>query len=61
MFVKVLAALAVLGAIVWMLRPRVLGGQASAPRVPHADDLEMCARCGIWLPAGNRCDCETRG
>ena len=62
MFVKALAALAVLAAIVWMLRPRTIGRsrQAPAPRVPRADDLEKCARCGIWLPAGNRCDCKTR-
>jgi hypothetical protein len=63
MFVKALAALAVLAAIVWMLRPRAIGRgrQASAPRVPHADDLEKCARCGVWLPAGYRCDCDSRG
>jgi hypothetical protein len=63
MFVKALAALAVLAAIAWMLRPRAIGRSrpAPAPRVPQADDLEKCARCGIWLPAGIRCDCETRG
>jgi hypothetical protein len=65
MFVKLLTALAVLGAILWMLRPRQsgIGGhrQPPAPRVPHVDDLEKCARCGIWLPAGTRCDCEARG
>lgn len=64
MFVKVLTALVLLAAVAWMLRPgpRIIGrgSQSPAPRVPQADDLVKCARCGIWLPAGSRCDCDTR-
>lgn len=66
MFVKVLTLLIVLAAIVWMLRPRrpavVRAREAPPPpRVPHADELVKCTGCGIWLPAGQRCDCNARG
>lgn len=63
MLVKVLTALAILAAIAWMILPRrpAVSREAPPPRVPHAHDLEKCQRCGIWLPAGNSCDCEARG
>lgn len=63
MFLKLLTALVVVAAIVWMLRPRrriVRVSEAPPPRVPRADDLVKCARCGVWLPAGERCDCNER-
>lgn len=65
MLVKVLTGLVLLGALAWMLAPRrtstKVGRGGAAPRVPQAHDLEKCPRCGIWLPAGQRCDCDKPG
>ena len=66
MFVKVLTVLLALAAIVWMImpsrRPVIIREREAPPppRVPHADDLVKCGRCGIWLPAGQSCDCSER-
>jgi hypothetical protein len=30
------------------------------PRVPQAEDLVRCARCGVWLPTAQRCNCAGR-
>ena len=62
MFFKLLTAIVVLLAAAWMLA----GGRAALPRrgagrrpapLPPAHDLQKCGRCGVWLPAGRRCDC----
>ena len=62
MFFKLLTAVIILLAGAWMLArgraalPRGDGARARAA-APPADDLVSCGRCGIWLPAGQRCDC----
>ncbi len=62
MIIKFLTAVAIFAALVWLLTParRKVGraGSPAQPRVPHAHDLEKCPRCGIWMPAGDRCDCK---
>jgi hypothetical protein len=70
MFFKLLTLIAVVLAGIWLL----VGGRAAlsrggsartparvpAPRTPRADDLVSCGRCGVWLPAGQRCDCAAK-
>ena len=76
MLVKLLTALVILVALVWMLVPRPQAGRrgvgsgqagdrlergAQPPtRAPHAHDLVRCAECGVWLPSGQPCDCGER-
>lgn len=64
MIVKLITILVIAAALVYMLLPRrpAVGRQSASRmlRVPRAQDLEKCARCGIWLPAGQGCDCDSR-
>jgi hypothetical protein len=65
MLLKLLTAVAVILAAAFMLfagRPALpqRGATRTPPRVPRADDLVRCARCGVWSPAGQRCDCSER-
>ncbi len=62
MFLKLLTIAVIFLAAAWMLA----GGRKALPprgrtrtpaRVPRADDLVSCGRCGVWLAAGRRCDC----
>ena len=62
MFFKLLTVIVVIIAAAWALA----GGRAALPRrgqartpapVPRADDLVRCGRCGVWLTAGQACDC----
>ncbi len=68
MFLKLLTALVVLTAAGMMIAGRRVGlperrtaspsaRAAPSPRVPQAEDLVKCGRCGVWLPAGQRCGC----
>jgi hypothetical protein len=62
MFFKLLTAIVVILAVAYLLAgrrgalPSQEPGRAPA-RLPRADDLVSCGRCGVWLPAGQRCDC----
>jgi hypothetical protein len=62
MFFKLLTIVIIILAGAWIIvRGRTAlprGDSVRTPaRVPRADDLVSCGRCGIWLPAGQRCDC----
>lgn len=62
MFLKLLTIIVVILAAALMLTGRRAllppRGSARTPaRVPRADDLVKCGRCGVWLAAGQRCDC----
>lgn len=64
MLIKILAAIAVL-VIAWLALTgrRAVGRETpvpAAPRVPRAEDLTKCPRCGVWLPAETPCDCTGR-
>jgi hypothetical protein len=62
MFLKLLTIVIIVLAAMFMVAgrrpalPRRRDGAAPA-RVPHADDLVRCGRCGLWQPAGQRCGC----
>jgi hypothetical protein len=61
MFFKLLTAIIVIIAAVFMLAGRRVlpprGARRAPARVPRADDLVRCGRCGVWLLAGQGCDC----
>jgi hypothetical protein len=62
MFFKLLTLVVVILAAVWMLarRPAALPRRDSTrtpARLPRADDLVSCGRCGVWLRAGDPCGC----
>jgi hypothetical protein len=66
MFLKLLTAIIILVAAGMLVTGRriALPGRptqtpAPAPRVPQAEDLVKCVRCGVWLPAGQRCSCPS--
>ena len=65
MFLKFLVTV-VLAVVAWITVTRIAGwGKSRASvrgkgRKPIADDLVKCAGCGIYLPAGQACDC-TKG
>lgn len=62
MLLKLLAVIIVILAAAWAFAggraalPGRGGARSPAPP-PRADDLISCGRCGVWMPAGQRCDC----
>lgn len=64
MFLKLLTVIIVILAAGMMFSRRPALSQRRtaqpAPSVPCADDLVKCQRCGVWLPAGQLCDCAGR-
>ncbi len=63
MFLKLLTAVIVLLAAAMLVTGRRITlpqrrTAPPAPRVPQAEDLVKCPRCGVWLPAGQRCSCS---
>lgn len=68
MVFKLLTAIIVILAAAFMMaggRRTLPRGTARSParspaRVPPADDLVKCGRCGLWIPAGRRCDCAEK-
>ena len=64
MFLKFIVAGAVL-LVLWMVLFRATGParrvRTERPRKPlSAQDLSKCGSCGIYLPAGQTCDCADR-
>ncbi len=62
MIVKLLLGAVILIALARMVAPRRPGArrEPDAPP-PGVHDLRKCPGCGVWLPAGQVCDCGTRG
>lgn len=66
MIIKLMTGILVFAAVGLMLTGRRATALANgkvpprAPRVPRAEDLVKCTRCGVWLPSGMRCDCASR-
>lgn len=63
MFLKLLTAIVLLLAVLYMLsggRKRRLPRAATRvpSRLPPADDLVKCVECGVYLPGDQRCDCK---
>lgn len=51
---KILLLLAVVGVVLWLLRPKSRGGADGGPRQPRAGKgpqaMLACAHCGVHLP-----------
>lgn len=62
MFLKILAALIVVLAALWLVRARRPVTARSRGRLPkpRAHDLIKCPDCGTWLAPGQDCACRTR-